>query len=212
MSKLAAILVNYNYTPEWLQDYDFDVTIYDRSDDTVERDLTKYGRVYKTKNMGDVDYDKLSYIIENYDTLPDVFLWGKTNIFKFCPKDEFDVLIQNRTFTPILTKTHRIYMDLHGPVNGYQGDIYTERADSWFFNSSDVYSKYFNNWQEWCVHFGLPRTQFIPFAPGGNYILTKEKVHKYSRDFYEEMRAFLPHSYRPAEAQCAERSYYLMWK
>lgn len=208
---MKAILVNYNYTPEWLKEQDFDVTIFDRSDDGVERDLQQYGGVYKTKNMGDVDYDKLSYLIESYDTLPDMFLWGKTNIFKFCPKEEFDVLIKNTTFTPIITKTHKIYADQFGPVNYYQDNIYWERADSWYFHAGGVDAKYFHSWQEWALHFGLPRGNYVPFAPGGNYLLTRERVHRYSKDFYEEMRSFLPHSHRPAEAQAAERSYYLMW-
>jgi len=58
----------------------------------------------------------------------------------------------------ILTKTHRVYMDGFGPVNYYQNDIYWERADSWFFNSGDVHARHFTNWQDWCLYFGLPRS------------------------------------------------------
>ena len=65
--KMDAILVNYNYEPVWLKDYpEFDVTLYDRSDDGIERNLIKYGKVFKSRNTGDVDFDKLNYIIENY--------------------------------------------------------------------------------------------------------------------------------------------------
>jgi hypothetical protein len=69
---MKALLVNYNFDPAWLKDYlNLEVTIYDRSDDGIERNLTQYGAVYKTKNTGDVDYDKLTYLVENYDNLPD---------------------------------------------------------------------------------------------------------------------------------------------
>jgi len=208
---MKAVLVNYNYDPVWLKDYpELEVTMYDRSDDGVERDLSKYGSVYKTTNMGDVDYDKLAYLIDNYDNLPDVFLWGKTNIFKYVDEESFKKALENGVFAPLLRQDHRIYSDRFGEVNSYKGGIYNERADSWFFNAT--IPKYFRTWEEWCLHFGLPREAYIPFAPGGNYILTKERVHRYSRDLYEEMRSVLNHSQRPAEAQAAVRFYYLLWK
>lgn len=212
MSNIPAILVNYNFDPTWLKDYKGDITIYDRSDDGIERNLTQYGKVYRTANIGDVDADKLGHLIEHYDTLPDVFLWGKTNLFKYITEGEWDAVKHNETYTPLLRQDHKTYADKFGQVNFYQGGMYYERADSWFFNAGGVDSKYFSNWQDWARHFGIPRTNYIPFPPGGNFILTKEKVHKYSRDFYDEMRNFLPHSRRPAEAQAAERSYNLIWQ
>lgn len=208
---MKACLVNYNYDPTWLKDYpELEVTLYDRSDDGVERNLTQYGAVYKTQNLGDVDHDKLSYLIDNYDNLPDVFLWGKSNLFKFVDESSFKLALATNTFAPLLRSDHKIYSDHFGQVNFYRGDIYYERADSWFFNATTP--KYFHTWEDWCLHFGLPRESYIPFAPGGNYILTKDRVRKYSKDLYEEMRSFLPHAQRPAEAQAAERSYYLMWR
>ncbi len=209
---MQAILINYCYDPEWLLEYpDLEVTLYDRSDDGVERDLTRYGKVFKTKNVGDVDYDKLGYLVENYDTLPEIFVWGKTNLFKYVDEEYFKQALAKNEFTPLLKFDHRVYNDNLGPVNRYS-HIYEERASSWFFNNPELARKYFYNWDEWCAYFKLPKTQFIPFAPGGNYILTKERVHRYSRDFYEEMRDTLPYAMHPAEAHAAERSYYLLWK
>lgn len=209
---MQATLINFNYDPTWLKEYDFDVTIYDRSDDGVERNLQRYGKVFKTKNIGDVDYDKLGYLIEYYDKLPEVFLWGKTNLFKFISKEEFDKVRHNSVFTPLLSMSHKTYSDKFGQVCYYRDPLYYERADSWYFNTSGVDAKYFHNWKDWALEFGLPLIQYVPFAPGGNYILTKEVVHRYSRDFYEKMRNTMPHSFRPAEAQAAERSYTLLWQ
>lgn len=212
IKKLPAILVNYNYDPVWLKDYpELEVTIYDRSDDGVERNLTQYGAVYKTSNIGDVDYDKLGYLIENYNTLPDVFLWGKTNLFKYVDKKELDDALEKKEFAPLLKLDHRIYRDHFGPVNRYSGGLYEERADSWFFNNPDLATR-FKKWEEWAWALGLPRVGFIPFAPGGNYILTKERIHRHSRDLYEAMRNSLPYAMHPAEAHACERSYYLLWK
>lgn len=213
---MKAILVNYNYDPTWLKDYpELEVTLYDRSDDGVERDLTQYGAVIKTQNIGDVDYDKLGYLIEHYDNLPDVFLWGKSNLFKYADEKVFEGIYKTplhvRPFSPLLKYDHKTYSDRLGVVCRYHNNIYEERADSWFFNNPDLANRC-PNWETWAIKFRLPMTQFIPFAPGGNYILTKERVHRYSRDFYEEMRDTLPYAVHPAEAHAAERSYYLLWK
>lgn len=209
---MKAILVNYRYDPVWLKDCpELEVTIYDRSDDGIERNLTQYGQVYKTPNKGDVDYDKLSWIVENYDTMPDVFVWGKTNLFKYVDEDYFKQALEKKEFTPLLKFDHSTYSDKFGVVCRYVGPIYEERADSWFFNNNAL-ARRFSSWDEWTSYFGLPKQAFIPFAPGGNYILTKERVHRWSKDLYATMRDMLPYAMHPAEAHACERSYYLLWK
>ena len=209
---MQAILVNYNYDPTWLKDYpELEVTLYDRSDDGIERDLTKYGRVIKTQNMGDVDADKLGYLIENYDTLPDVFICGKSNLFKYVDKELFDEALKNPCFKPLLKLDHKTYSDRFGVVCRYTSGIYEERADSWFFNNPAL-SRKFQSWDEWTDFLQLPKTSFIPFPPGGNFMLTKEKVHRYSPDFYAKIRDELMYAAHPAEAHAAERSYYLLWR
>lgn len=213
---MKAILINYRFDPEWLLDHpELEPIIYDRSDDGVERDLTKYGAVYKTQNRGDVDFDKLSYLVENYHDLPEVFLWSKTNIFKFVDYVSFKKALKSKEFQPLLKQDHRIYSDQFGEVNKYVGTahglMYAERADSWFFHAGLDNAGRFKSWQDWALHFRLPQEAFIPFAPGGSYLLTRETVHKHSKDVYEEMRDTLPYAAHPVEAHCAERSYYLLW-
>lgn len=209
---LKAILVNYNNTPDWLLKSDLDWRMYDRSESKEFLKEFDQNKIKYTKNMGDADYDKLDFLIEYYDDLPKAFLWGKTNIHKYVDNKTLQLAINNEEFKPLLRQDHAIYSDRFGKVNYYQDGLYYERADSWYFNAGGVDKYHFNNWQEWCLHFGIPQTDYVPFAPGGNYILTKDRVHRYSRDFYEEMRTKLPHAQRPAEAQAAERSYYLLWK
>jgi len=210
---MKATLINYNHDPQdWWLEYGFkpeDVTLYDRSDDGEFRIFA--ARTYRTKNWGDVDFDKLSYLIENYDNLPEVFLWAKSNIFKSVESEYLKEKLVEGQFAPLLKFDHKTYSDQFGVVNRYAGPIYEERADSWFFNNPAL-SRKFLSWQQWATYLGLPLTEFIPFAPGGNYILTRERVHRYSRDFYEKMRDTLPYAMHPAEAHACERSYYLLWR
>lgn len=199
------LLVNYNFTPSWLLESDLDYLIYDRSEeDTWLAEFPKE-RIIKTKNIGNVDYDKLEYLITQYHTLPDVFLWGKSNLFKYISKEEFNLVKDSTEFTPLLTQHHKTY----GDVCFYEEGMYYEVNNSWYLQQFQ--SKY-PSWSEWAKEFDLPDPDYIPFAPGGNYILTKETVHKYPKEFYERMRDTLGYTQLPGEAQLAERSYYLLWK
>ena len=202
------ILVNYNFTPEWVKDKDY--LIYDRSDSKEWLKDFDQSKIIYTENIGQVDFDKLSYLIDNYDDLPDVFLWGKSNLFKSISEEEFDKVKDNKFFTPLLTQNHKTYSDKWGAVNYYQDGIYYERNDSWYVN--ELGWKYFKNYGEFAHAFGLENPAYLPFAPGGNYILTKEVVHRYSRDFYDNIRGMLPYAMNPAEAHFLERSYYLLWR
>lgn len=208
---MIAILINYNFTPDWLRDYpNMDYIIYDRSDTKEYLKDFDQSKIIYTENIGNVDYDRLGYLVENYDNLPDVFLWSKSNLFKYITKEEFDKVKDNKHFTPLLTMNHRTYSDEKGVVCYYDKGIYWERNDSWFLNEhTPKYIETFNDWAR--IHL-LPNVPYTPFAPGGNYILTRETIHKYAVDFYENMRDMLPHTQLPGEAQCCERSYYMMWK
>jgi hypothetical protein len=205
---MLKILVNYNHTPSWMEDDDY--LIYDRSDDDSYLAGFPKEKIIKTKNIGNADYDKLSYLIENYESLPDVFLWSKSNLFKFISPEEFDKVKNNRDFTPLLTQSHKTYEDRLGPVCFYKDGIYYERNDSWYLG--EVAPRYVHSWSEWADHFQLPKLGYIPFAPGGSYILTRERVHRYSRDVYQQMKDMLEYNQLPGEAQLCERSYYLLWR
>ncbi len=199
------VLINYNFDPSWVKEYTSDYLIYDRSDDGHDwcKDLDQ-SKVIRTENRGNVDYDRLSYLIDNYDNLPEVFLLSKSNLFKFITLGEFVQVKDNNYFTPLLTQSHKT----HEPVCRYDRGIYEEINNSWFVPSCE--SK-FKTYPEWAEYMGLPSPEYLQFAPGGNHILTREDVHKYSKEFYIKMRQTLEHTKLPAEAHYVERSMYNMW-
>lgn len=206
---MKKILVNYNFTP----DKDFvgdDYLIYDRSDNSnYTKDFSELHLIY-TPNLGNVDFDKLTYLVDYYDNLPDVFLWSKSNLFKYITPEEYEKVANNKGFTPLLTQHHKTYSDEKGMVCYYENGIYWERNDSWY--APQFESKYCKTYGEFAEMFGLPNPEYIPFAPGGNYILTRDTVHKYPKSFYAKMASILPYTKLPAEAQMCERCYYSLWK
>lgn len=206
---LKACLVNYNHDPgDWWLEYGIEARVYDRSDDGVDRKFA--AQTVKTPNRGNVDYDKLMFLVDFYDELPEVFLWGKSNLFKYITKPEFEAVKDTKTFTPLIRQDHHTYRDQQGLVNYYSPNgVYNERNDSWYLGPHPA--RGIDSWADWAKRFRLPNPAYLPFAPGGNYILTRETVHKHSRDLYEEMAETMPYTMLPGEAQLAERSYYLLW-
>lgn len=207
---MKKVLVNYNFTPDpsWIGD---DYLIYDRSDDGVDH-LKEFDhkKIIRTENRGNVDYDKLSYLIDVYPDLPEVFLWGKTNLFKYITEDEYKKVKDNTTFTPLLTQDHKTYGDHLGAICYYSSGMYHERQDNWFVNELPYHIPTLRDFTDYLQIPPIPG--YIPFAPGGNYILTRHVVHRYSVDLYKKMRDTLPYTQLPAEAHFCERLYYTLWK
>lgn len=210
---MRALLINYNYEPRWLLDSAIDYIIVDRSDSPEYLKDFPQERIHYEANIGQVDYPKLKYLADNYETLPDVFLWGKTNLFKYITEEEWAKVKDNQTFTPLLTQSHRTYTDAWGPVNFYCDGMYYERNEiSWKPTPPGLLWYHYHYYPQFARDFALPSPSFLPFAPGGNYILTKEVVHRYPPEYYQMMANLLHHDRNPLEAYFCERSYYNMWK
>ncbi len=170
------IISRYNQDIDWVKEYTDDYVVYDRSDTPLNESIV-------VPNIGHCDYDKLTYIIDNYDNLPEVFVLTKANIFKYIGQDELDVVIRNKDFTPLMSKRHKVYSDQLGQVCFYESGIYWERNNDWY--TSAFPCKYFNSFNVFAKEFGLPMPKYIPFSPGGNYIVTRERIHLYPKDFYD---------------------------
>lgn len=196
------IAVNYNCEPYWLLKEDY--LIYDRSDSKKYLNLFDQSRIIYTKNIGNADYDRLTYLIDNYDSLPEVFTLTKSNLFKYITPEEYELVKNNKKFTPLLTQNHKVYE----PICRYKNRMYEEINNSWYVQQ---FERKFNNYGDWASYMGLDSPVYLRFAPGGNYILTKDRVHRYSKDFYIKMRTILKHAQLPAEAHFVERTYFTLW-
>lgn len=184
----------------WLKDYpEAEFIIYDRSKEPMKDSIV-------VPNIGSDIYDKFSYIIENYDNLPEVAIYSKANLFNYISKEEFDQVKDNKTFTPLLTQNHKTYL----PVCYYEDGMYYERNDMWYLGSYPCKSRMIPH--ELQEILGLTDMEYLPFAPGSNYILPKENILKHPKEFYVKLRSYLEWDRYPGEAQICERALYTLWK
>lgn len=232
------IISRYNHDINYLKEYTNDYVLYDRSEKPIEGAIV-------APNVGSDIYDKLSYIIDNYDSLPDVAIYTKANIFKYITKQEFDRIKDNQTFTPIFTQAHKeTYIDFDGVNKKMIPDIEANISDPKikelfyklnmigktgigkfsFYDDNGMYNelnipayisthhtKNYEVIEELMRLVGIWDMEYIPFAPGSNYILPKENILKHPKSFYEKLRSYLDWAVYPGEAFILERGLYNIW-
>lgn len=196
------VLVRYNNDFEWAKEYTDDILIYDRSEVPLNSN-----NVIESENIGQVDYDKLTYLIDYYDQLPNVFVWAKANLLgRFVEKEYFEQCLENGSFAPLLRFDHKT----QEPISFYDSTMmYNELNNSWYTGPLDYKLP---NYTAFAKYMKLDSPQYLRFPPGGNFILTRERVHRYPRSFYFQMRELLPYSKNPAEAHYMERTYLSLWE
>lgn len=207
---MKVIFSNYNFTPDWIKDYDFDYFIYDRSDSKEYLKNFPQEKIKYVSNLGSDILDKFDWIIEHYDDLPDVVLLSKSNMFKFITVEEFEKIKDNKTFTPLLTQGHKTYSDNEGIVCYYQDGMYYERNDYWYLTQHKP--RNYKAVEDLKDLLQLRGKDYIPFAPGASYILTKQNILKHSKEDYKLLRSYLAWDRYPGEAMLMERGLYLLWQ
>lgn len=217
------IISRYNHEMDWLntytRDWVKDVVVYDRSESPIE---------YFTQvpNIGTDIYDKFTFIIDNYDNLPDVAVYTKANLFKYITKEEFDIVKDNTTFTPLLTQGHAEVMCDKSVCEqlGVESKrfSYYENCMYYEFNYPAYLKIHSTQDPHWCYAdtyydfpllklLGIDKLEYTPFAPGSNYILPKENILKHPKQFYEELRSYLAWDRYPGESMIIERALYTLW-
>lgn len=196
------IISRYNHDTAWIKDYTDDVVMYDRSEIPVEGSI-------RVPNIGTDIYDKFTYIIDNYDNLPDVAVYTKCNLFKYITKEEFDRIKDNKTFTPLLTQNHQTTRRGNIDISFYQDGLYWEINNLWYLGAHPVRDIVFVD--ELMTMLGTKDMSYVPFAPGSNYIVPKENIRKHPKEFYEKLRHYLDWAVYPGEAQLIERGLFTLW-
>ena len=196
------VVSRYNQDINWIGEYANSAILYDRSEQPLPGSII-------VPNLGADIMDKLHYIITNYNNLPPVAIYTKANLFKYITKEEFNAVKDNQCFTPLLTMNHRTYSDASGkPVCYYKDGIYWEINNLWYLGAHPVK----HDPVEVERTLGIDGMEYVPFAPGSNYILTRENILKHPLEFYQKLFSYVSWAVYPGEAQIIERGLYTLFK
>ncbi len=201
------VVSNYNNNIEWIKEYTDNYIVYDRSDKrTVEENV----KVILQKNVGYNLYDYFTYIIDNYNNLPNCIVFVKGNVVgRHVSKDFFDRIINNTSFTPIEEKEMLV---IRQPLSFFSSESgYCEINNDWYLKHNKT--KYFHSYNDFLKFcFVNPVIhKYINFAPGANYIVPRENILKLPKQFYENLRFIISYTQLPGEAHIIERALYTLW-
>ena len=214
------IVSNHNTDLEWLKityDYGFspkNTIIYDRSDET--KDWSHLGKSITSPNVGENIYDMMRFIIENYEDLPDISIFVKGNLlsrpdspggssYYYTYPDRFIRAIQSNYFLPIERDCSVTNIFVNG--GGYVERTWTPDLN--------IPRKYFSSFYELLslLFLNPVNPEYIRFAPGGNYVVPKENMLKYSKNFYKKMMVYTDYHHSDVqEAHWFERILTMAWQ
>ena len=208
--KAFFVVSNYNNDISWVEEYTDNYIIYDKSNT-----LPEGNKIIKLKNVGYNIYDICHFIVENYNNIPDITAFLQGNPFDHCKKETFKKLIYNTYFTPIEDYSHIPESKAH--KKSIDGG-YMEKNTSWYFGAhrqehGSKVVKYLSSYNQLLdeIFESSEYPQWIRFAPGAQYIVPKENVLFYSKEFYKKLMGYVDYHRIPAEGFALERAMYYIF-
>jgi hypothetical protein len=214
----------------WIPKYTDNYFIYDRYHRFKENDKIKW-----QKNVGQNIYDIFDFIYNNYDNLPELAIFCRSCIFHpkdtgtprldangkkisngTCSEEFFQKIMNNKTFTEIHDfgiESPSKYFGQAVPASKFDDDNYgfLEINNSWYF--SHHRGRYFNNLNTFLqdIYVAPQITEYIRFSPGASYIIPKNNMLKFNKNFYERLREILSWDVIVGEGHMIERCLYTLF-
>lgn len=216
-SNAFMVITDYNVLPldlekSWIPEYTDNYLIYDKAHRFEESNKIKH-----QPNVGVNIYDMFDFISNNYGDLPEIIIFCKSCVIpRHCGVEKFKTIINNTKFTSIENYVRDIHLYIPGYSTHYIDlkDEYSEVSTEvegvvanlfrpkYIFTYKDLLNSIFKN---------AKFDSYIRFAPGANYIIPRENILKYNKNFYETMRHYVSWSKQPGEAYLLERALYTIF-
>ena len=200
------IISNYNTDPEQYLKYCNDYHIYDQSPDVDirERLKRKYTKISFVENTGHNISDYFRYFVDQYDDLPQYMMLAKGNMIgRHISQEYFDHVYDNKFYTSLYDD--RQWVDKIDVAYQLYDGAFLEKNNSWYAEIKP--HKYFRTYNELLTFvFKNPIiSNWLLFSPGACYVVTREQVVRYPKEFYENLKYLVSYTYFPSEAYHVER-------
>jgi hypothetical protein len=201
------VISNFNDDPYKLTNYCRDYVIYDQSN---KPEIVNYLKEQKdskllfVKHTGHNLTDYIRFIIENYDYLPETIVFAKGNLIgRHIEEKDFKRFYKRKLYTFLYSDSNVVeklgVQYLTDPVN------YIEINNGWFIEKS--VHRYFVSTHQFLSFFfkDVRSSKYINFAPGGCYIVERERIKFYPKSFYVGVQKVIDYTFFPSEAWILER-------
>lgn len=217
------VIHNFNTVPNELLELCEDYLIYDCSSDKVVKDKLHSMNLHikDVENTGHNITSYFSFFDEYYDNLPEVMCLLKGNMIgRHCSKEFFERVYDNKSFTFLYDEKQYWNRFSKYNENNQQNElgntflvmenVYVEKNDSWYVESTNHPKKYFNDVDDLLrfIYMNPMIPQYCMFSPGACYIVRREQVLRHSREFYRNLNKLMNYGMNPSfpsEAHQIER-------
>lgn len=173
------VVTRFNENIEWVRKYTNQYLVYNKGNS-----CTGLLNWEDTENVGGNQRDVAKFAFEYYSQLPELILFCQGHVWDHCLEDVFKQLIQNDCFTPIEHYTNM-------QTNAYCRitDGYEELNNSWYiqahnftFGKTCPYESFDQFMDKYFINY--THLDWIRFSPGSNYLVPKQNILKYSKNFW----------------------------
>tara|TARA_B110000971_G_scaffold160311_1_gene163834 strand:- start:5820 stop:6560 length:741 start_codon:yes stop_codon:yes gene_type:complete len=162
-----------------------------------------------SERLANYGYNLSSYftfIIDNYDDLPKRIGFLKNNVFpRHVTKDTFiRSLLKSDDFVGI--EEPKTYSHKQGVSYFDSKDGFFEINNSWYLTSKRT--KYFYSFNHFMnsVFTNYNKRAYVNFVPGANFILDRDLIRKFPKNFYYNLNLFMKHNEYANESHLIERA------
>ncbi len=222
---------SFNDDLSWFKEFDYPHIIYDKCCKGIKK--TKYfphdlppSNLFnrypmlniKNGEVGGYNINEyLSYIIENYDNLPENIVFIKGNIiYRHVSLSFLKSVLDNKCFTSI-EEWNKSYSLKHNFFNKSffisSDGGWTEINNNWYLNKGKHPNKFFNNYCTFMnfIFESYINPHYIRFCPGANFIVPKFHILKYDLVFYKNLKYIINYSQLSGESHILERALLSIW-
>jgi hypothetical protein len=176
--KYDLIIARYEEDVSWIENIDssdINIFLYNKGKEDIPI-LLKKPIFYKTlKNIGRDPHTYIHHIVENYDNLPEYIIFVQGNPFDHC-SNLFEKISNHTTEDFLFLHSTRI---IEEPIAcGWEHKVFAQKREEDifdFFYFGEVARKY----------LGGDAPQIFRFAPGQQFIASRDKIMCRSLEYYE---------------------------
>lgn len=204
--KATAVISNFNIFPIELTKWFPNHVIFDQSTDLAIWKVVseKFPSAIRTVNSGHSLSHYFQFIYENYEDLPDHIYLLKSNIMpRHIDLRTFQETLKLDGFVPIFNDIN--FHDKKGIAHHIMPGYFIENNSSWYIDRDR--SKYFKTYNELLSFIFVDPIfpEWVLFAPGGNYLVTKTRILRFPRNFWKFLHHIVTYEFFPPEAYIVER-------
>lgn len=211
-SSLFGVISVYDADPRYLFPLLGESVVFDQSTKRLA-DSGALNGVVNRRDAPHVGHDlknNLDWVYENYENLPPVvaFLKGNTVPRHVSSVTALKNLLDRRILTPLWQESEKTS---HNSFRASQlgPNLLLEENSSWYLQGPRVFARYEDLLRFVFDDPVIPR--FVPFAPGGNYLVPAENLKNAPKEVYAFLSHISSYKFFPPEAWAVERLLWTLW-